>query len=250
MVRTALHHLSRLIIVAIAVTGCAYLTPQDETSPAPDTSSSSGDDVVASPAEETLDEVPDTTQSVQTPITATPATTPTTTIPEPLGVAELILTAGGLGDAAFGGEPDAVISYVSSILGSPTEDSDWTTPETFLCAGTVIREVNWGVLSLVFGDESSSASGRPHFMSYTYGLIDRLGDEPQGLVTSEGLTISNTVATLLDRTDARLDEGDEELEIPPSFFYDREPFPVTGLLTGTSDEDVVLVILGGSGCFG
>ncbi len=248
--RTALHHLSRLIIVAIAVTGCAYLTPQDETSPAPDTSSSSGDDVVASPAEETLDEVPDTTQSVQTPITATPATTPTTTIPEPLGVAELILTAGGLGDAAFGGEPDAVISYVSSILGSPTEDSDWTTPETFLCAGTVIREVNWGVLSLVFGDESSSASGRPHFMSYTYGLIDRLGDEPQGLVTSEGLTISNTVATLLDRTDARLDEGDEELEIPPSFFYDRDPFPVTGLLTGTSDEDVVLVILGGSGCFG
>ena len=250
MVQTALHHLSRLIIVAIAVTGCAYLTPQDETSPAPDTSSSSGGDVVASPAEEAPDEAPDTTQSVQTSVSKTPASTPTTTIPEPLGVAELILTAGGLGDAAFGGEPDAVISYVSSILGSPTEDSDWTTPETFLCAGTVIREVNWGVLSLMFGDESSSASGRPHFMSYTYGLIDRLGDEPQGLVTSEGLTISNTVATLLDRTDARLDEGDEELEIPPSFFYDREPFPVTGLLTGTSDEDVVLVILGGSGCFG
>ena len=248
--RTALQHLSRLIIVAIAVTGCAYLTPQDETLPAPQGSSSSGDDVVASPAEEALDEVPDTTQSVQTTITATPATTPTTTIPEPLGVAELILTAGGLGEAAFGSEPDAVISYVSSILGSPTEDSDWTTPETFLCAGTVIREVNWGVLSLVFGDESSSASGRPHFMSYTYGLIDRLGNEPQGLVTSEGLTISNTVATLLDRTDARLDEGDEELEIPPSFFYDGEPFPVTGFLTGTSDEDVVLVILGGSGCFG
>ncbi|MEC8486647.1 MAG: hypothetical protein VXY65_06270, partial [Actinomycetota bacterium] len=184
--RTALQHLSRLIIVAIAVTGCAYLTPQDETLPAPQGSSSSGDDVVASPAEEALDEVPDTTQSVQTTITATPATTPTTTIPEPLGVAELILTAGGLGEAAFGSEPDAVISYVSSILGSPTEDSDWTTPETFLCAGTVIREVNWGVLSLVFGDASSSASGRPHFMSYTYGLIDRLGDEPQGLVTSEG----------------------------------------------------------------
>ena len=160
------------------------------------------------------------------------------------------VTAGGLGEAAFGSEPDAVISYVSSILGSPTEDSDWTTPETFLCAGTVIREVNWGVLSLMFGDESSSASGRPHFMSYTYGLIDLLGGEPQGLVTSEGLTISNTVATLLARTDAQLDEGDEELDIPPSFFYDREPFPVTGLLTGTSDEDVVLVILGGSGCFG
>ena len=248
--QTALHHLSRLIIVAIAVTGCAYLTPQDETLPAPHASSSSGGDVVAFPAEEALDEVPDTNQSAQTTITATPATTPTTTIPEPLGVAELILTAGGLGEAAFGSEPDAVISYVSSILGSPTEDSDWTAPETFLCAGTVIREVNWGVLSLVFGDESSSASGRPHFMSYTYGLIDRLGNEPQGLVTSEGLTISNTVATLLDRTDARLDEGDEELEIPPSFFYDREPFPVTGFLTGTSDEDLVLVILGGSGCFG
>ena len=245
-----MHHLSRLIIVAIAVTGCAYLTPQDETSSVPDTSASSGGDVVTSPAEEAPDEAPDTTQSVQTSVTTAPAATPTTTIPEPLGVAELILTAGGLGEAAFGSEPDAVISYVSSILGSPTEDSDWTTPETFLCAGTVIREVNWGVLSLMFGDESSSASGRPHFMSYTYGLIDRLGDEPQGLVTSEGLTISNSVATLLARTDAKLDEGDEELDIPPSFFYDSEPFPVTGLLTGTSDEDVVLVILGGSGCFG
>ena len=106
------------------------------------------------------------------------------------------------------------------------------------------------MLSLMFGNESSSASGRPHFMSYTYGLIDRLGNEPQGLVTSEGFTISDTVATLLDRTDAQLNEGDEELDIPPSFFYHREPFPVTGLLTGTSDEDVVLVILGGSGCFG
>ena len=250
MVRTALQHLSRLIIVAIAVTGCAYLTPQDETSSPTEASSSPVGDVVVSPAEDAPNEVPDTDQSGQTTVTTTPATTPTTTIPEPLGVADLILTAGGLGEAAFGSEPDAVISYVSSILGSPTEDSDWTTPETFLCAGTVIREVNWGVLSLMFGDESSSASGRPHFMSYTYGLIDRLGDEPQGLVTSEGLTISNTVATLLKRTDAQLDEGDEELDIPPSFFYDREPFPVTGLLTGTSDEDVVLVILGGSGCFG
>ncbi|HBU76380.1 MAG: hypothetical protein CL447_01305 [Acidimicrobiaceae bacterium] len=250
MVRTALRHLSRLIIVAITVSGCAYLTPQDETSPATDASSSSRGDVVASTAEEAPNEIPDTTQSGQASVTATPATTPTTTIPEPLGVAELILTAGGLGEAAFGSEPDAVISYVSSILGSPTEDSDWTSPETFSCAGTVIREVNWGVLSLMFGDESSSASGRPHFMSYTYGLIDRLGDEPQGLVTSEGLTISNTVTRLLDRTDAQLDEGDEELDIPPSFFYDRKPFPVTGLLTGTSNEDVVLVILGGSGCFG
>lgn len=244
--QTALQHLSRLIIAAIAVTGCAYLTPQDEVSSETGASSSSVGGVVASPAEN----APDMTQGGQTTVTTTLAATPTTTIPEPLGVAELILTAGGLGEAAFGSEPDAVITYVSSILGSPTEDSDWTTPETFLCEGTVIREVNWGVLSLMFGDESSSASGRPHFMSYTYGLIDRLGDEPQGLVTSEGLTISNTVETLLDRTNAQLDEGDEELDIPPSFFNDREPFPVTGLLTGTSDEDLVLVMLGGSGCFG
>jgi hypothetical protein len=250
VVQTASQILSRLIIAAIAVTGCAYLTPQDESSSPTEASSSSVGDAVASPAEDAPNEVPDTTQSDQTTVTTTPATTPTTTIPEPLGVAELILAAGGLGEAAFGSEPDAVVSYVSSILGSPTEDSDWITPETFLCSGTVIREVNWGVLSLMFGDESSSASGRPHFMSYTYGLIDRLGDEPQGLVTSEGVTISNSVATLLDRTDAQLDEGDEELDIPPSFFYGREPFPITGLLTGTSDEDVVLVVLGGSGCFG
>ena len=127
-----MQHLSRLIIVAIAVTGCAYLTPQDETSSPTEASSSPVGDVVVSPAEDAPNEVPDTNQSGQTTVTTTPATTPTTTIPEPLGVAELILTAGGLGEAAFGSEPDAIISYVSSILGSPTEDSDWTTPETFL----------------------------------------------------------------------------------------------------------------------
>ena len=247
-----------LVCGAVTLAGCAYLTPQgdstvdigDSTSVSIDTQSSgstpqssvteevTGTDV----AEATVD---DATESS----TSTPATS-STTIPEPLGVNELVLTSDGLGGARFGTEPNEVVSYVSSILGSPTEDSDWVSPEALSCPGSTVRSVKWGVLSLMFGDESSIASGRAHLMSYTYGVVDKFGEEPTGLMTSDGITITDSVGSLLERIDAQINEGDESLDIPPSFFYDREPFPITGLLSGTTNDDVVLVISSGSGCFG
>ncbi len=235
------------------VTGCAYLTPQNEDSTGLVGSSfqDSTAKSVAVTESSTSEESSSTTETEIAETTVAPTTsTSTTTIPDPLGVDELILKSDGLGEAAFGTEPESVMSYVSSILGSPTDDTDWVSPEQFSCPGTAIRRVQWGVLALMFGDESAIASGRAHFMSYTYGVIDKFGEEPTGLRTSDGVTVTDLVSSLLERIDAQLDEGDEALDIPPSFFYEREPFPISGLLSGTADDDVVLAISSGSGCLG
>lgn len=235
------------------VTGCAYLTPQNEdaTGPLDSGSQDSTPQSVVVTESSTSEEASSASDTEIAETTVAPTTsTSTTTIPAPLGVDELILKSDGIGDAAFGTEPESVMSYVSSILGSPTDDTDWVSPEQFSCPGTAIRRVQWGVLALMFGDESASASGRAHFMSYTYGVVDKFGEEPRGLRTSDGVTVTDLVSSLLERIDARLDEGDEALDIPPSFFYEREPFPISGLLSGTADDDVVLVISSGSGCLG
>ena len=247
-----------LVLGAVTLAGCAYLTPQsdltvdtgDSTSELSDTEPSGG-----APQSSVIEEATGTNNAQSTAddaaesSTTAPATS-STTIPEPLGVNELVLKSDGLGGARFGAEPNEVVNYVSSILGSPTEDSDWVSPDARSCPGTAVRSVKWGVLSLMFGDESSSATGRAHFMSYTYGVIDKFGEEPTGLMTSDGITITDSVGSLLERIDVQLNEGDESLDIPPSFFYESAPFPVTGLLSGTTADDVVLVISSGSGCFG
>lgn len=235
------------------VTGCAYLTPQEEA--ANDSVTAPSEDNTAEPPviddSSSTEVVPSTVvvDAVETSV-AQSTSTSTTTIPDPLGVDELILKSDGLGGAAFGTEPEAVVSYVSSILGSPTDDSDWVPPDEFSCPGTAVRRVKWGVLSLMFGDQSLSADGRAHFMSYTYGVVDKFGEEPTGLRTSDGVSITDSVGSLLERIDVKLDGGDADLDIPPSFFYEREPFPISGLLSGTDVNDVVLVISSGSGCLG
>jgi len=224
-----------LVLGAVTLAGCAYLTPQsdltvdtgDSTSELSDTEPSGG-----APQSSVIEEATGTNNAQSTAddaaesSTTAPATS-STTIPEPLGVNELVLKSDGLGGARFGAEPNEVVNYVSSILGSPTEDSDWVSPDARSCPGTAVRSVKWA-----------------------YGVIDKFGEEPTGLMTSDGITITDSVGSLLERIDVQLNEGDESLDIPPSFFYDRAPFPVTGLLSGTTADDVVLVISSGSGCFG
>ena len=250
--RSPLRDLGGVAAIVALLAGCAYLTPQNE----------AGDQSSSATIEDSVEQstgVTDSSAGESAPSTSEPEAVETTivtteststTIPDPLGVDELILKSDGLGEASFGTEPEAVMSYVSSILGSPTEDSDWVSPDEFSCPGTTVRRVKWGVLSVMFGDQSGSGDGRAHFMSYTYGVIDRFGEEPTGLQTSDGIGTTDSVSSLRERVDVQLDEGDEALEIPPSFFYDREPFPITGLLSGTDDDDVVLVISSGSGCLG
>lgn len=234
-----------MVVVVGALGGCAYLEGGDtELEPVPgDTTTVIVDDVTttAGPAPS-----PDSTSAPTTTATTT-STTSTTTIPPPLGVDELILSDRGIGAALLGAAPDGVISYITSVLGAPTDDTGWVDPSAFYaCSGTTVRRVEWGVLGLVFGDESPLASGRAHFMSYTYGAVDRLGDEPQELRTAAGVELGSTVADLrAAHPDVTLEEGDPSVDIPPSFFVSAG---LRGLLTGIDDDDLVIVVFGGTGC--
>src|SRR6187401_3574323 len=106
------------------------------------------------------------TTTASTTTTTTSAVAETTTTIDP-AAQSLVLTSGGIGTAEFGGEPEAVIGYVSSFLGEPTNDTGWIDPLSVgACPGTEIRLVDWGILSLVFGDASQLTEGSRHFFAY------------------------------------------------------------------------------------
>jgi hypothetical protein len=187
------------------------------------------------------------------PATAAPTAPPTTAAPtappstEPLSVQELVLSGDGLGSAVFGAEADGVIDYVTSILGGNTADTGWVPPDTFaVCDGTIARRVDWGALSLLFTDLSPIANGRRHFIGYEYGRVGQIGDEPVGLRTPGGVTLGSRVVDLLaEFPDAAVNEGDPQVGIPDNFYVSNVFY---GLLTGTTAEDYVTVLFGGSGC--
>ena len=242
----------RTVVLALTLTtlvGCAYLDADAEPLEAIPDAPSQSETTVAEESP-TIDENSEATATAA-PTTTTTTTTlpPTTTIPPPLGVDELILTAEGIGGALLGADPDTVVTYISSILGAPTDDSGWVDPlEFYLCRGTTVRRVEWGVLSVMFGDESDIATGRTHLISWTYGLVGRLGDEPVGLRAPGGLTLGDQIADLREEFGSvALDEGDADLDIPPSFYVGPT---LRGLATGITDDDYVLVLIGGSGCTG
>jgi hypothetical protein len=186
------------------------------------------------------------------PSSAAPATPPptvpeSTTTTEPLSVQELLLRGDGIGFARFGGEPEGVISYVASVLGGNTGDTGWVEPFAFAqCFGTVARRVDWGVLSLLFTDESGFATGRRHFIGWEYGRLGQIGDEPVGLRTPGGVTLGSRVVDLLaEFPDAAVNPGEQDINIPPNFYVSDVFY---GLLTGAAPDDVVTVMFGGDGC--
>lgn len=213
-------------------------------------------DVVETTAAPTT-EAPVVTEATAAPTTeatvaSTTSTTTTTTVPpttttEPISVQELVLRGDGLGAARFGADPDGVIDYVTSILGGNTSDTGWVDPFTFaVCDGTVARRVSWGTLSLFFNDLSTYASDRRHFMGWEYGFDGQIGEEPVGLRTPGGTTLGTRVVDLLaDFPDASINEGDTDPFIP-SNFYVSDVF--SGLLTGTTPDDLVTTMRGGYGC--
>lgn len=183
--------------------------------------------------------------TTQAPIPTTIAVTTTT---EPIALQELILTGDGLGSAQFGADPDQVIEYVTSILGSNTADTGWVDPFTFAaCEGTIARRVDWGVLSLLFTDLSPVANGRRHFIGYEYGRVGQVGDDPVGLHTPGGNTLGSRVVDLLaEFPEAVINPGEPQSDIPDNFYVSTVFY---GLLTGVTPDDYVTVLFGGYGCF-
>jgi hypothetical protein len=159
--------------------------------------------------------------------------------------AALVLRDNGLGSAAFGADPDGVIGYVSSVLGKPTVDSGWIDPlSQGSCPGTELRTVSFGDLALSFSDESTVASGRRHFFSYSYGPAFGAAISPGGLATEAGLSVGTTVAQMKGTyPTATINPGDDTS--PPTFAVSPG---LTGLLTGITDTDTVSELQGGFGC--
>ena len=83
------------------------------------------------------------------------------------------------------------------MLGEPTGDTGWVDPFTFaLCEGTEVRRVDWGVLSLLFGDQSTFGIGSPSLLrlGVRAGRPDRR--RPRGLRTPGLVTLGSRVVDL------------------------------------------------------
>ena len=159
--------------------------------------------------------------------------------------AELVLRPNGLGDAAFGAEPDGVIAYVSSIIGAPTVDTGWVDPLSVgACPGTELRQVSWADLVLEFTDESSVTSGRRHFFSYQYGPTFGQNIAPAGLKTDAGIGVGSTVAELTGTYPSAVINPGDDFGGPNFFINDG----LAGFLTGVTPTDTVTSVLGGQGC--
>lgn len=181
-----------------------------------------------------------TTTTVESSTTSS-STSSTTVVP---GL-DLVLRSDGIGDARFGVAPDGVIDYVTAMLGDPDRDTGWidSFSEFGNCPGTEVRGVEWGNLRLLFGDESSDASGRRHFFAWQYGPPVESTIEPLGPATDGGITVGSTVRDLLK-------------VYPDAEVYTDEivgpGFEIEAALTGTLSDDapngLVLALYGGIAC--
>ena len=183
--------------------------------------------------------VPSTTDST----TSTTAVT-TTTVADP-AVAELLLSGEGIGTAGFGADPEGVIDYVESFLGQPSNDTGWIDPFTIgLCSGEELRQVSWGVLTLLFGDVSEIVEGRRHFFGYAYGDQGEIGAAPVGLQTTRGVAIGSLVRDVRAAYPAATVYPEDDFS-PPFFFVNDS---LRGYVTGAEDDGTVTAILGGGDC--
>lgn len=195
------------------------------------------------PATTTAPATSTTTTSIDTTTTTSTVVETTTTI-DP-AAQSLVLTGAGIGTAEFGAEPEAVVSYVSSFLGEPTNDTGWIDPLSVgACPGTEIRLVDWGILSLVFGDASQVTEGSRHFFAYYYGSAGEVGGAPVGLVTDTGITTGSHVTDVKAAYPGVTLNPEDDFTSP--FFYVSDD--LRGFLTGLEDDSMVTVILGGMGC--
>jgi hypothetical protein len=232
------------VLVALAACSESTTSTPDTTQPGAGSTSVATSSTTSST---TTTIAPTTTAAATTTSSSTTSTSTTTTTTISPVVRELVLRLDGIGQAAFGADPDGVIEYVQSLLGAPTGDTGWVDPSSFaLCPGNEVRRVEWGVLSLLFSDDTPVAFGRRHFFAWEYGREDQLGAEPQGLATSGGTTLGSRVVDLrAEFPDVAVNPGEDDAAIPPNFYLNDN---FRGLLTGDADDDVVTVMFGGYGC--
>ena len=176
------------------------------------------------------------------PPTEAPATTvaPSTTV----APATVVLARDGLGVVPFGTDADGAVAALTAVLGPPTEDTGWVDPLTIsTCAGTELRRVSWGALSILLGDPAGT--GVRQVFASSYGNVTGVEPQPPGLVTPEGVGLGASVADLRAAYPGVVLNPGEEGLIEPSFFVDDN---LRGIVTGERDTDSVTVVFGGPFC--
>lgn len=181
------------------------------------------------------------------PVTTTTSTTSTTTTTTTTLVEgeELILRSNGLGSARFGVEPDGVIAFVTSVLGSPDSDTGYV--DSFsqfgTCPGSEVRGVRWGDLTLLFGDVSDFGSGRRHFYQWQYGPQTSSPLRPNGPLTDGLIGLGSTVADIR-RVYPDVEIFADEVYGPG---FELEPL-LWGTLTDDGESGRVIALVGGTSC--
>ncbi len=188
-----------------------------------------------------------TTSAVETSTTVVDATSTTfavaTTVP--IG-ASITMRPDGVGDALFGAEPEGVISYLRGLLGPPSTDTGWVSAVQRTCPGTEVRNVTWGDLSLLFGDQSNVSSQRRHFFSWSYGPPAGEVISPFGLTTAAPalIGIGSTVSQLRAAYPSAVIFAGDELVGPWATITPG----LLAYITNTGPAGVVTSFVGGTAC--
>ena len=171
-------------------------------------------------------------------------TTVATTLADPL--AALALAGDGIGDFNFGSEPEAMITQVTAVLGSPDEDSGWT--DTFdTCPGTQARIIRWSSLQLFFTDGETSWGSGPHFFHYGQSLAAG-GGVYLDLRTDKGIGVGSSIGELRAAYGEAVAVGDDPAFGPYWEVIGEAPAYLWGTATGIDDGAVLDALSGGNGC--
>ena len=236
------------VLIVVGLVGCGSDEQSaDTTTTAVSTTTSSTIAVTTTTTTAPTTTVAETTTTVAATTTVAPTTVvtapPTTVAPG----APLKLGAASLGAAEFGTDPEAVITYVASLLGPPTADSGWTDAITGgfgVCPGNEVRGVAWNDLVLLFSDNTDVASGRRHFFSYTLGPAFEADVNPFGLTTDAGIGIGSTVANLRGTYPAALINPADDVGSASFLIFAG----LSGALSSDADDGQITVVRGGTGC--
>ena len=186
------------------------------------------------------------------PTTTTTVATTTTTIDPAYYVLEL--RDDGLGFADFGDDDDAVVAYVTDVLGPPANDTGWVDSFDFgVCPSPTARQVRWGTpgrFELLFyrGGTDFAPDGTEHFGNYWYFGPDVLAFT---VFTPEGVTVRDSVL------DFRNAYGTAfviyESFIPGLYFWSVDPVPADnnflgGFADGEAPGSFITSVGGGAAC--
>ncbi len=166
-------------------------------------------------------------------------------------LADVELTAEGIGEVRLGATPEEALAALVPLLGGPSEDTDWLLTDVGIYGSCPLplRVVAWGSLTAFFAGGPED----PHLFAYSFGFDfaeSAAGVDPRGLslATPSGVGLGTTVAALR-AAEAGLELGGDESIDVWTFAIDGEADPhLRGQLTGVEDDDTVLFIETSTGC--